>query len=139
MDHAEAVAQLGQSHVALCLLDDLPGAARIYPAKIFEIMYLGRPCLALAPEGALSRLVREYGLGAVIHPRDAEAICAALASKLRSFRAGTLATHTSKAPVERFDRRRQAGEFARIFRVAVEHARSTARQSGGHGTRALAT
>ncbi|HEV3190830.1 MAG TPA: glycosyltransferase, partial [Polyangiaceae bacterium] len=47
LEHEQALVELARSHAVLCLLDDLPGASRIYPAKIFEIMYLGRPCLAL--------------------------------------------------------------------------------------------
>ena len=39
-------------------IDDTPGAQPIYPAKIFELMALNRPCLTLAPEGALAELVR---------------------------------------------------------------------------------
>ena len=58
VEHESAIRELASSHLALCLLDEVEGAARIYPAKIFEIMHLGRPVLALAPEGALSGLVR---------------------------------------------------------------------------------
>jgi glycosyltransferase involved in cell wall biosynthesis len=128
LPHKEALSELARSHAVLCLLDDLPGADRIYPAKIFEIMYLGRPCLALAPGGALAELVRRHALGEVIHPRDSEGIYAALSGMLRRFRdrkAGAFngaATHA--VDIERFDRERQAGEFARVFRAALDHAYS---------------
>src|SRR5262249_13185339 len=46
--HDEVVRELSGSHIALCILDDVPGVERIYPAKIFELMYLGRPTLTLA-------------------------------------------------------------------------------------------
>ena len=74
-------------------LDRVDGVERIYPAKIFEIMRLGRPCLALTPEGALSRLVRRHRLGEVVDPRDSEAIASALARSLRAFRDGTTPPH----------------------------------------------
>jgi glycosyltransferase involved in cell wall biosynthesis len=142
LDHQAALAELAQSHAVLCILDDLPGADRIYPAKIFEIMYLGRPCLALTPEGALADLVRKHVLGDVVHPRDPEAIFAALLHRLRSFRDRGAATFNEAAAhpidIERFDRRRQAGEFARIFRAAVEHARLKGTHSRAVGAAAFA-
>ena len=128
LTHEHALAELARSHAVLCLLDDLPGANRIYPAKIFEIMYLGRPCLALTPEGALADLVRDHALGDVIHPRDTEGICASLSRWLQSFRNGKVGTFpdgvTRAVDIDRFHRRRQAGDFARIFRVAVDYART---------------
>jgi glycosyltransferase involved in cell wall biosynthesis len=129
VEHAEALTELARSHAVLCLLDDLPGAGRIYPAKIFEIMYLGRPCLALAPEGALADLVREHALGEVIHPRDSEAIFATLSRRIRLFRDGQVAAIARAVNIERFHRRRLAGEFARVLRAAVDDARTKGAQA----------
>jgi hypothetical protein len=100
----------------LCLLDDVEGAERIYPAKIFELMVLGRPILTLSPEGALADLVREHALGDVLAPRDEEGIAKLLEDKLRQFRAGTLSIESKPKGVERYHRRALAGEFARIIR-----------------------
>ncbi len=132
LEHAQALAELARSHAVLCLLDDLPGADRIYPAKIFEIMYLGRPCLALAPEGALASLVRDHALGEVIHPRDPEAIFAVLSRMLHAFRNGKAAPPAAAlhaASIDAFHRERQAGRFAQVFRAAALDARSGARQA----------
>ena len=133
LQHGQALAELARSHAVLCLLDDLPGADRIYPAKIFEIMYLGRPCLALAPEGTLAKLVRDHALGEVIHPRDSEAIFASLLRRVRSFRDGTAGpfddTASHAVDIDRFHRQAQAGEFARIFRAAMDTARTKSTQS----------
>jgi glycosyltransferase involved in cell wall biosynthesis len=133
LPHEQALSELARSHAVLCLLNDLPGAGRIYPAKIFEIMYLGRPCLTLAPEGALAELVRRHGLGDIIHPRDSEGIFAALSNWLRLFRDGKVETFNGAAAhavdIERFHRARQAGEFARIFRTALDHARGQSTHS----------
>jgi len=119
LPHTRALAELSASHVALCLLDDVDGAERVYPAKIFEIMRLGRRCLALTAEGALARLVREHGAGDVVGPRDVEGIAAALERIVADFRAGKLSEWRGASNVERFDRRRQAGEFAEALRLAV--------------------
>jgi len=122
LDHARALAELSASHIALCLLDDVQGAERIYPAKIFEIMRLGRRCLALTPEGALARLVREHHVGEVVPPRDPAAIAAALDGLVRDFRSGRLKEWRGPVDVERFDRRRQAGVFAQALGAAAAHA-----------------
>lgn len=115
LEHTAALDQLARSHAALCILDEVEGAERVYPAKIFELMALGRPCLTLAPEGALTNLVRRHRLGPVVPPRDAEAIAAALADLVRRFRDGSLAHAADPVDVERFDRRLQAQTFADVL------------------------
>ena len=122
LEHSRALAHLAESHAALCILDEVDGVERIYPAKIFEIMRIGRPCLALTPEGALSKLVVRHRLGQVVPPRDAAAIAEALAQQLRAFRDSKSAPH-APVDIERFDRRAQAGEFAQVFRDARARAR----------------
>jgi glycosyltransferase involved in cell wall biosynthesis len=117
LPHAEALRLLAESHVPLCLLADLPGSERIYPAKIFEIMRLGRRCLTLTPEGALARLVRRHRLGDVVPPEDAPAIATALERLVRAFADGTLFYAEGPIDVQRFDRRQLAGEFARALEL----------------------
>jgi glycosyltransferase involved in cell wall biosynthesis len=116
--HEHAIAHLAESHEALCILDEVNGVERIYPAKIFEIMRIGRPCLALTPEGALARLVREHRLGEVVPPRSAPAVASVLERRLRAFRDGGGLPRHAPVGVERFDRALQAQQFARVFREA---------------------
>ena len=134
VEHARVLEELGQSHATLCILDDVPGTERIYPAKIFELMRLGRPCLALTPEGALADLVRRHRLGSVVPPRDTEQICAELSRLLRQFAAGDVPA-LNPVDVERYDRQRQAGQFAQIFRRAVAEARSDGTARAGESQR----
>lgn len=114
----EVTPALAASHMVLCLLDEMPGAERIYPAKIFELLHLDRPCLTLAPEGALTALVRQHHLGTVLPPRDEAAIAAELERALREFKAGKHTTRAGVTGAERFDRKLQAGRFAEVFREA---------------------
>jgi len=123
LEHSRAIEELARSHAVLCILDDVSGVERIYPAKIFEIMHLGRPCLALTPEGALANLVRRHEVGEVVAPRNAEAIASALARMVREFRDGPHAPCGGPVDIERFDRRRQAVEFADTFHAALASAR----------------
>ncbi|HEX3595279.1 MAG TPA: glycosyltransferase [Polyangiaceae bacterium] len=130
--HDRALRELAASHAVLCMLDDAAGAERIYPAKIFELMYLGRPCLTVAPDGALASIVREHELGPVLSPRDPEAITLTLVAWLSAFRDGRWATcdpgasSGQRTKIERFHRERLAGEFANVFERAVSHARAPA-------------
>ncbi len=126
LEHGRAIEELASSHLALCILDDVVGASRIYPAKIFEIMHLGRPCLALCPEGALSDLVRRCRAGDVVSPRDPEAIASTLAHWVTRFRLAPQVPASRAIDIERFDRRRQAVEFADAFRLALGIARKEA-------------
>jgi hypothetical protein len=120
MEHEQAIRTLAASHLALCLLDEAPGVERIYPAKIFELMHLGRPTLTLTPEGALSRLVDKHAIGDRLLPRDEEAIATYLAGKLRAFRDGKLRGEVMRARgIEQFDRRAIAGAFATVMRTAA--------------------
>lgn len=124
VDKDRVVPELAASHMVLCLLDDVEGVERIYPAKIFELMYLGRPCLTLSPPGALTTLVERHRLGTVLPPRDEEAIAALLERELRAFQAGQFSTTAPAVDIDRYHRRAQAGEFADVFRRAISLARN---------------
>src|SRR5690606_39266499 len=130
LEKGEVARQLAGSHMVLCLLDDFPGCERIYPGKIFELMYLGRPCLTLAPPGALADLVAAHRLGPVVPPRDEAAIAAALAGALRAFRDGRYRATADATGIERYHRRALAGRFAEVFRGALARARGGVRRAG---------
>jgi glycosyltransferase involved in cell wall biosynthesis len=100
LEHQATLQQLARSHATLCILDQVDGVERIYPAKIFELMRLKRPCLALSPEGALTRLVRRHRLGEVVAPRDAAAIATALSGLLCRYRDGSLSAACEPLDIE---------------------------------------
>jgi glycosyltransferase involved in cell wall biosynthesis len=135
LEHDRALEELAASHAVLCLLDDAPGVERIYPAKIFELLYLGRPCLTVAPDGALSAFAREHEMGPVVRPSDPDAIVRALVEFLNAFREGRWAayvpplTRNRRSKIERFHRQRLAGQFSTIFEHAVSHARASVSHS----------
>jgi hypothetical protein len=104
--------------MTLCLLDEVKGAERIYPAKVFELMRLGRPSLVLAPRGALTELVERHRAAEVVAPRDVPKIAEALERRLREFSLGRYCIEARPQGIERYDRRRLAGEFAEAFRKA---------------------
>ena len=124
LPHETMMKEVASSHLLLCLLDEVAGAERIYPAKVFELMALQRPCLTLAPDGALADLVRDCQLGHLLAPRDDETIAAYLQQLLREFRDGKVPSQPPPVKIERYDRKALAGEFAEVFRRAVTWARS---------------
>lgn len=119
--HAEVLPRLASAHEVLCVLDEVPGNERIYPAKIFELMILGRPLLTLAPTGALQRLVEKLQLGPVLPPRDATAIASHLAQRIQRFLDGKLDVSPPRSPgVAQYHRSVQAGRFAEVLRAAAQ-------------------
>jgi glycosyltransferase involved in cell wall biosynthesis len=124
--HDAVLRELAASHLTACLLDDVAGAERILPAKVFELMRLGRPVLTLAaPGSALARLAERHALGPIAPPRDEAAIAAALQGAVERFDRGDkgLEPWRNAPGVERYDRRALAGEFAEILRAAASDAR----------------
>lgn len=125
--HEEAVRSLATSHLVLVVLDDTEGVERMYPAKTFEAMAIGRPTLVLAPSGtALAELVRKHQVGDLVPPRDEEAICAYLERKIIAWRDGDRGIPASNpVDIESFDRRNTAGRFADVMREAIRRRRGT--------------
>jgi glycosyltransferase involved in cell wall biosynthesis len=115
----QALRMLAESHVALLILDEVPHAEAMYPAKVFEIMYLQRPLLALAPQGAISRLIQKHHLGTVVSPRDPAAIAEAIAGYVRTFESEGMIDKAKPRNIERFQRRAIAEQFADVLREAV--------------------
>ncbi len=124
--HSEVTPALAGSHIALCILDDVPFVERIYPAKIFELAHLadrvGLEVLTLSPPGVLADLVRTHRIGPCLLPRDEAAITAYLKERLAAFVAGTPPAAPRPVGLERFDRRALAGEFAQVIARARDAA-----------------
>ena len=124
--HGEVTQALASSHLALCILDEVPGVERIYPAKIFELGHLsdrtGLEVLTLAPPGALADLVRAHRIGPQLPPRDEAAIAALLKDRLRVFVLRGALPRARPVGMERYDRRSLAGEFAQVLARARDQA-----------------
>jgi len=89
LPHGECVRLQRSSHVLLLVEDNSPRGAMIYPAKVFEYAASGRPVLALVPEGAASRFVRELGAGTVCSPSNPLEISKAISSLFSAHESGT--------------------------------------------------
>jgi glycosyltransferase involved in cell wall biosynthesis len=88
--YRDGMQQLMNSDVLL-LVTDPGGCGRdLIPSKIFEYFGVGRPILALTPEGAVAELVREAQAGVVVRPDDVDAIRDAIVALHGQWRRGTL-------------------------------------------------
>jgi glycosyltransferase involved in cell wall biosynthesis len=83
---SELAALLQSAHACVYLAPEGERGGDPVPGKLFDAVGAGRPLLALAPAGALARLVSGRGLGRVVDPERRDAIVAAL----ESLRAGAL-------------------------------------------------
>ncbi len=114
--HREAIACMMDADVLLLVRpDDLDGRI-VHTSKVFEYMAVGRPMLAIAPIGEITRLVAAEGLGRSVAPHDIDGIVTALRQMLVEHRAGTLAAPALDANrLRRWERRELTGELARLL------------------------
>jgi glycosyltransferase involved in cell wall biosynthesis len=109
--HHEAVRYLRSADVLLLLLTGTT-SQDVVPGKIFEYLRAGKRILAIMPPGETAELLRTYAPGSVICENTVEAIEQAMAEVLA--RPGDKPWVNSEG-VTQFERRRLAGQFARVL------------------------
>jgi glycosyltransferase involved in cell wall biosynthesis len=113
--HAEAIREM---RAATTLLLYVPPGDLAPSGKIFEYLASGRPVLCVAPEENLaSRLVQEWGAGALADPRDEDAIAEAILGLWRRWQEDGLPDQEQvRARVfERYSRRAGAERLAAVL------------------------
>ncbi len=108
---------LARADVALLPYQDIPLFAGALPNKVFDYLGGGRPIIAAAPEGELSKLVRAAACGIAIRPEDPAQMAAAIA-KLADNR--PLARELGEAGRAYVVANYNREELARRFVAAVE-------------------
>jgi glycosyltransferase involved in cell wall biosynthesis len=115
LDHPSTLARERTADLLLLVANTTPGAQATVPGKLFEYLASGRPVLAIAPSrSATADVLAATGGGWLADGSDPEAV-------YRQLRA---AFHGQASPVDqhelaRFDRRRLAGELARVLEAAL--------------------
>jgi glycosyltransferase involved in cell wall biosynthesis len=112
LSHDEAIALMRSADALCVLLNDLPGAGRVVPAKIFEYMASCKPIIAVAPPGEIWDLLRSYPAAFTCAPEDV--------SRLRDWLADSLCDNASRPEIgvltaSPYDRRRQAQHLASLL------------------------
>jgi glycosyltransferase involved in cell wall biosynthesis len=100
----------------ICLLpyQDRALFAGALPNKVFDYLAAARPILAAAPEGELTRLIREADCGVCVPPEDPRAMADAIAALAGRSDRDALGARGLAVALERYDRRVLAGRFVGI-------------------------
>ena len=101
------------------LLVDSPDFNVSIPGKAFEYLRIGKPVLALVPEGATARLLRESGVDTIVHPGNVARIKENLLDLYEKFRNGDLVGH-SHFVEKLYNRRYLASKLANVFEDVVK-------------------
>jgi len=110
---------LANSHVLLLVTDSGGCGRNLVPSKIFEYFAIGRPILALTPEGAAADLVHEAKAGLVVRPDDVNAIRDAILTLFRQWRAGTLARPSNSEFIATCTWRARTAQLTATFQAAI--------------------
>lgn len=113
LPRAEVIRAMARSHLLLVLAHDW---VLQIPAKTYQYLWVGRPILALAPEGATADLIRRSGAGVVVDPYDVDGIAAQLERYVARFRKGWSFKVGDPEVVARFDRRRLTEALACLLK-----------------------
>ncbi len=117
LPHVEDLALLLSSDVLwMTMSDDLSA-----PGKLYEYLGTGKPILGLVPEQSeAEKILRDYGAGITVRPRDVTAISGALIELHRAWRKRTLPHNINQQMVQAFDRRTLTKELARQLGLMLD-------------------
>lgn len=110
--HADTVKIEKASHVLVLIKHDNPVYDGIVPGKLYEYIGVGRPILALVPEGEARRIVLQLGRGEVAPLGDAAEIARKIALMYEKYLRGTLDKDYDLSPVPEYGRDAIAGRLA---------------------------
>ncbi|MCB0881625.1 MAG: glycosyltransferase family 4 protein [Thermoleophilia bacterium] len=111
---------LARAQVALLPYQALEFFGGALPNKAFDYLAAGRPILAAAPEGELTRLIREIDCGVCVAPEDPAAMADAIRALADDRALGeAMGSRGRAAALERFDRRALAARFVAIVEAAA--------------------
>jgi glycosyltransferase involved in cell wall biosynthesis len=129
LPHAACLARLYEADVLLVVQ---PDTATQVPGKLYEYLYVGKPILAMATEGATARIVREAELGAVVNSGDVDGIAEALIALYRRARSGETAVPSAARDVllARHDARALTQELDQVLRGCVSASRARGDRGG---------
>lgn len=116
--HPVALATMQSADALLLLLSDVPGAERVAPAKLFEYLAVGRPMLAVTPDGETAGIVRSVEPDGWRAPGDVAGITSWLVARLEGRVTATLPGR--EATRAGYQRRSQAEQLAALLDRVVE-------------------
>ncbi|MCC6829963.1 MAG: glycosyltransferase family 4 protein [Thermoleophilia bacterium] len=115
----EVPAVIARADVCLLPYQDRDLFAGALPNKVFDYMAAARPILASAPEGELTRLIREAGCGVCTPPEDARAMADAIAALADDPGRKAMGRRGLAVALDRYDRRVLAKRFVGVVESAA--------------------
>ena len=113
--HQEAWSYLSSSDLLLFVLGIGEHGEKASTGKLVEYLAVGKPVLALVPEGEAANIIRQANVGVVINPEDKEGIKQAVDEMHRKWASGNLEISPNKEVIDQYDIRGLARRFATIF------------------------
>jgi len=117
LPHRQALAQMAQASVLLLITSDDP---RVFPAKVFEYLRLGKPILGVVPQRSrIAKFLRDVKAQAVVETEDLEGIKQALLAYFAEFKSGQMRSGVMDVSVKSFERKALTGRLASLFDEVV--------------------
>ncbi len=105
LPHSESIQRLLTSDALLMVVDDYPGNEEIVPGKVFEYIGSHKPIIALAPEGAVSGIIRETRSGIVCSSHDHTCIASAFLTLFNRWKRGERLVEPDENAIRQYERR----------------------------------
>jgi len=114
-NHDQVTGHYQSADVLCLLLNDLPGAERVVPAKIFEYLASGKPVLAICPAGEAADIVARFEPDSLFTPGDTAGICRWLTHEVARRRSAGARPRIARGGLEQFSRQAQARQLAELL------------------------
>jgi len=119
MPHKKCIEAMDNSD-ALLLLSSNSKGSEVFPAKIYEYIYLRKPILAVIEQrGELSGFLEKYGNSYTAVASENNSISGALQSLLSDWQNGSLTNEADFNFVQKFDRKEQAEELFEFIKSVL--------------------
>ncbi|MCX7626109.1 MAG: glycosyltransferase [Candidatus Sumerlaeaceae bacterium] len=123
MSYRTALAVQKSAHALVAIEGPSTHGEMMLTQKVFEYMACGKPILAITPENALAKVIRETGAGCVIDPED----ITGLVARLYELFLGTFDYRPKLNIIAKYHRREQTRQLAKFMDELRSH-RTRARQ-----------
>lgn len=119
--------RVASSDVLLLVTDTGWFGRNLIPGKLFEYLAVGRPILALAPDGQAAQILREAKTGVIVAPDDVGAIADAILALHRRWKEGRLECPADHDVIRKFAWPALTGRLVGTLEAALNgHARQFA-------------
>jgi glycosyltransferase involved in cell wall biosynthesis len=113
ISHKEALNHMGSASALLLVTSDDP---RVFPAKVFEYLRLGKPILGMVPQDSeMAKLLREMKAQAIVPPENGEGIKQAILASFKDFERKEKSYPLEEKILKRFERKELTSRLVSLF------------------------